>query len=194
MDDGEGKIFKREAAAGGERAREAFAELWKAYYRRLICFAASYRGLSRSDYDDLVSDVLIKAFTGLKSYDPARPLSAWIYKIASNHFSDARKRTGRVSHISIGDQDDGTPFITPVSPFSHTEEAENRDLTERCRKIIKSLDEKERRIAYLRFFENMNATEIGTVLKLPAGTVRWKINGIRKNIAARLGGKNHEDR
>lgn len=191
-----GAELRRQAMSGGEAARAAFQSLWEAYYRRLSVFAASYRGLPAADRDDAVSDAIIAAFSAMKSYDPGRPLSAWVYRIAANRFSDAVRRASRISTLSIGqyggvnDAGEGlanSASIDPPAPGDHAEELVVRDFAEHCRIAIAALPESDRRIAMLRFYEDLSAVEIGRALGMPAGTVRWKIFGIRKALATAVG-------
>jgi len=184
------------AMSGGETARTAFQSLWTMYFRRLSVFAASYRGLPAAERDDAVSDAIIAAFGAMTSYDPRRPLSAWVYRIAANRFADTAHRASRISVAVIGvveapdTSDTGrTDFIAidPPAPGDHATELVERDLVERCRSAIYALPEADRRIAMLRFYEDLSAVEIGRTLELPAGTVRWRISTIRARIRAATG-------
>ncbi len=196
-----GAELRRQAMSGGEAARTAFQSLWEAYYRRLSVFAASYRGLPAAERHDAVSDAIIAAFGALKSYDAGRPLSAWVYRIAANRFSDAARRASRMSNVAIGpgevlngsdDGRTGSLAIDPPAPGDHAAEFVQRDLAGRCRGAIFALPESDRRIAMLRFYEDLSAVEIGRALGMPAGTVRWRIHGIRASLAATVGENVHE--
>ncbi|MDR2898577.1 MAG: sigma-70 family RNA polymerase sigma factor [Spirochaetaceae bacterium] len=195
-------LLRDDALNGGERGQQAFARLWAAYYRRLTVFARAYRGLPFADAEDAVSDALIKAFTGLKGYNPERPLTPWVYRIAANCFSDAAKRARRISPVLVGSKGDSSSFdagvygngdsdagqvLEPSVPDSQVTGLEERELLRQCRQVINSLEEPDKGIAFLRFFEGLNSAEIGKILKLPGGTVRWKIARIRKQIAAATG-------
>ncbi|OHD15350.1 MAG: hypothetical protein A2Y38_08605 [Spirochaetes bacterium GWB1_59_5] len=196
MCENEGAGLRDAAMAGGDTAKTAFQSLWQAYYRRLSVFAALYRGLPSAERDDAVSDALIAAFSALASYDPRRPLSAWVYRIAANRFSDAARRAARMSTISVGPDVSADnagegfasrAFIDPPAQGDHAEALVYRDLAERCRNAIAALPESDRRIAMLRFYEDLSAVDIGRTLGMPAGTVRWRIHRIRATLAATVG-------
>jgi RNA polymerase sigma factor (sigma-70 family) len=168
--------LRQRAMSGGETARTAFQSLWEAYYRRLSVFAASYRGLPAAERHDAVSDSIIAAFGALKSYDEGRPLSAWVYRIAAIEVT--------------GDSGEGSPALSaidPSAPGDHAAELVARDLAERCRSAIAALPESDRRIAMLRFHEDLTAVEIGRALGMPGGTIRWRINAIRARIRVATG-------
>ena len=191
-----GADIRDRAMAGGETARTAFHDLWEAYFRRLSVFAASYRGLPAAERDDNVADALIAAFGALAGYDPRRPLSPWMYRIAANRFSDAARRAARVSTLTVGPSQERmgrsaapgrVESIDPPARGDHVLDLVGRDLADRCRAAIAALPELDRRIAMLRFYEELGAAEIGRALGMPAGTVRWRIGAIRASVRAAVG-------
>jgi len=191
-----GTELRQGAMSGGETARTAFQTLWEAYYRRLSVFAASYRGLPAAERDDAVSDAIIAAFGAMKSYDSGRPLSAWVYRIAANRFADAARRARHISNVAIGvvEAPDGSAgrrpdslALDPPAPGDHATDFVERDLADRCRSSIAALPESDRRIAMLRFYEDLSAVDIGRALGMPAGTVRWRVSVIRTAIRAATG-------
>ncbi len=183
----DGERIRAKALEGGDRAREAFSELWHYFYPRLLHFASSFRKLPVSEYDDQVSDILIKAFRNIERYNPAYSLSTWIYKIAENHFTDILRKVKRNSLISIDDLERAIPQRdTPDSAIA--DKAADRDLLERCKKAIRMLEGDDKRIAFLKFYESMSSSEIGRVLRIPPGTVRWRISLIRSFIEKTIGG------
>jgi len=182
------------AIAGGDSARAAFSALWAGYYRRLSVFASAYRGLADADRHDAVADAIIAAFGALPSFDPRRPLSPWLYRIAANRFSDAARRAARMAPrraariaAPAGGDSPHADAVEPPAPGDHAAESADRDLVERCRAVIATLPELDRRIAMLRFYEELNASDIGRALGMPAGTVRWRISAIRATIRTATG-------
>ncbi|HOZ72970.1 MAG TPA: sigma-70 family RNA polymerase sigma factor [Spirochaetales bacterium] len=184
---------------GGDDAALAFEALWDAYYRRLMVFAAAYRGLPSAERHDAAADALIAAFGGLRGFDPRRPLSPWVYRIAANHFSDAARRARRESTIEVGQADSagsddgatggyrGPAVVEPATSGDHEADSVERDLVERCEAAIAALPEADRRVAMLRFYEGFSAADVGRALGMPAGTVRWRVGVIRAAIRAATG-------
>lgn len=191
----------REAAMrGGDDAARAFSALWDAYYRRLTVFASAYRGLPGGDRHDAVADALIAAFGGLRGFDPSRPLSPWVYRIAANRFSDAVRRASREATIAVGPSQapegaeagcaawtTALATVEPAASGDHAAESAERDLAERCRAVIAALPDTDRRIAMLRFYEGFSAADVAKALGMPAGTVRWRVSAIRAAIRAATG-------
>ena len=187
-DEGDGAALREEALAGGERARAAFEQLWRLYYRRLLAFAATWRGLPGPEREDAVAESLIAAFVSLECYDPARPLAPWLYRLAANRFSDAARRAARTSRLMPGEGMGGALAFDPPDSRPVEEGVAERDLVERCGRAIGELSDVDRRIAVLRFYEGLGSAEIGRILGMPAGTVRWRVARIRGAVVAKVGG------
>jgi RNA polymerase sigma-70 factor (ECF subfamily) len=182
----DGGTIKQKALTGGDSAKEAFSELWRFFYPRLLRFASSFRRLSVSEHGDHVSDILIKAFQNIERYNPSYALSTWVYKIAENHFNDILRKTKKYSSVSIDDLETKVP-IKIDSNYGIDDEAADRDLLERCKQAISTLKDDDRKIAFLKFYESMSSSEIGRILGIPPGTVRWRLSLIRSFIAEKTG-------
>jgi RNA polymerase sigma-70 factor (ECF subfamily) len=90
--------------AGDEAAHRAFlteaAGLLRAYFRNRL------RG-AKEDAEDLVQETLVALHTRRDSYDPAYPLTAWLYAIARYRLIDHLRRAKRREHASLEDHDFG---------------------------------------------------------------------------------------
>jgi RNA polymerase sigma-70 factor (ECF subfamily) len=188
----DGETIRQNALEGGDSAKNAFSELWNYFYPRLIRFASSFRKLPLSEYDDHAADILIKAFQNIERYNSAYAISTWIYKIAENHFCDILRKTKKSSSVSIDDAETKNLINVDSNP-KLDDEAATRDLLDRCKNAINLLKDNDRKIAFLKFYESMSSAEIGTILEIPPGTIRWRISLIRTFIEKHTGGINHED-
>lgn len=130
----------------------AFDALLKPYIADLRAAASR---LSRSDADDLVSETLAGAFTSIASLMQDK-LWTWLFRILLHkHYDLLRKRMRERK-------------LTPAAP----PEAFADEEKEVVRKAIDRLPSRERRVLELRYFDGKNSSEIGEMLKMPAGTVR----------------------
>ncbi len=160
------------AAINGDQ--DAFAWLMKKYkgpLQNLIFRMVS----EKSEIEDLVQEVFIKAFNSLRNYNQEFAFSTWIYRIAINNTIDyLRKRKLETFSIDSDDEDDEDKpkFEIPDTTYS----ADANIILEQRQKIIndaiESLPEKYRKIIELRHKEELSYEEISEILNLPIGTVK----------------------
>lgn len=106
-DEAQLKALLIKGLAGDEAAHRAFlteaAALLRAYFRNRL------RGRAE-DAEDLVQETLVALHTRRDSYDPAYPLTAWLYAIARYRLIDFLRRAKHRNHapldgLEIGDID-----------------------------------------------------------------------------------------
>ena len=81
----------RAAQAGDERA---FGQLVQPYRRALTIHGYRMLG-SPQDAEDIVQETLLRAWRGLKSYEPRAPFTSWLYRIATSGCLDELERRPR---------------------------------------------------------------------------------------------------
>lgn len=181
MPESERRALRDAALAGGNAARGAFEALWTRFRARLVVYARSWRAFGPADADDAASEALIAAFRGLARYDSARPLEPWVYAVASRRFADlaraAKRRPARA--FAEGELD-----ALADGARAHDEGLARGDLAGRVRAAIAELPWPERRLAVLAFYEELPSAEIGRILSMPPGTVRWRLAALRRRLAA----------
>ncbi len=160
------------AAINGDQ--DAFAWLMKKYKGPLNNLI--YKMVSeKSEIEDLVQEVFIKAFNSLKNYNQEYAFSTWIYRIAINNTIDylRKKKLDTFSIDSDDDDEEDKPkFEIPDTTYS----ADANIILEQRQQIIndaiESLPEKYRKIIELRHKEELSYEEISEILNLPIGTVK----------------------
>lgn len=118
--------------------------------------------------DDLVSSVFIKVVENIERFDEGKAsFSTWIYTIARNTLIDYYRKAKTESDIE--------DYADTVK-FSLSFEDAYREYTEDCHgstdALMEILNEKERSVIYLRYFEGLSFVEIGTQLHKNSSTVR----------------------
>jgi RNA polymerase sigma-70 factor (ECF subfamily) len=159
--------------------RDAFDELARRYSRR--AFAIAYRILRHTqDAEDLVQDAFIAALAAIATFDSARPFGPWFFKIIVNRALNAvnarstRERYATVIRISNDVVAlDGDP-------------AERSEIRTRFRTAIEALPHHQQLIVELSDIDGRSSTEIGEMLDLPRGTVRWHLHQARKTLRVTL--------
>ena len=160
--------------------RDAFDELARRYARR--AFAVAYRILRDThDAEDLVQDAFIAALDGMRSFDPARPFAPWFFKIVVNrslNAANARSTRERyVTVIHVWNNDAGAADVDP---------AERSEIRTRFRTAIEALPRHQRLIVELSDIDGRSSAEIGEMLDLPRGTVRWHLHQARQSLRVTL--------
>jgi RNA polymerase sigma-70 factor, ECF subfamily len=146
---------------------DAFGILVERYQPKLARYAKRFL-FDRSDTDDLLQEIFIRAYRNIRSFDLARRFSPWIYRIAHNEFVNALKRRDRAP-LSFLDPDILFPSI--AAEETADSEAIANELREGLDRHLKRLDAKYREVLILYFFEELDYKEIAEILKVPISTV-----------------------
>ena len=143
----------------------------------------------KTQVEDLVQEIFIKAFSSLSSYSSNYAFSTWLYKIATNHTIDYLRRK-KLSTLSIdqpmktkdGELEYELPDTT-YRPDRHVVEDQRRELIQEA---IDSLPPKYYRVIVLRHQQERSYEEIAQELDLPLGTVKAHIFRARELLYKKL--------
>jgi RNA polymerase sigma-70 factor, ECF subfamily len=142
--------------------------------RRVFQIAYSILGNS-ADAEDVAQDAFLRAYQKFQSLREAEKFRAWVsriaFRLALNRQRGLRRRLTRETAWHAA----GTG-----ETVGGTKNAEERVLVERLRNEIEGLPEKLRSVLQLSIVEDMDATDVGVVLGIPAGTVRSRLHTARK--------------
>ena len=151
---------------------ESFGVLIERYADRLRRYARRFL-FGRDDVEDLVQDILIKAYTNIRSFRTDRRFSPWLYRIAHNEFVNALKRKRREA-LPFFDAD--TLFPHPVARETADRELHEKELRAALEHSLGALDPKYREPLVLYYFEEMSYDDIAEVLHIPVATVGVRLN------------------
>ena len=155
----------------------AFDGLVHAYMRQ--AFQLAYRVVGhREDAEDLVQEAFLAAHQYLDSYDVERPFGPWLMRIVLNRGANLRRsRTRRETE----------PEVDAVSPApSALEESERTEARVMLTRAMATLSERQRMIVTLFDVDDRTSTEIGEMLDLSPGTVRWHLHEARRTLRGAL--------
>jgi len=143
-------------------------------------FAVAYRILGqREDAEDLVQEAFVAALEHLDTFDLGREFRPWLLRIVANRAINARQHRERRRTEQI-------PEHAPAATRSPAVAVEQHELQERLRIALDSLPERQQTIMRLAGYEGLNSTDIGEILHIPAGTVRWELHQARRALRAAL--------
>ena len=168
-------------ALGGSPA--AFEQIVRRYQRPVISLIARMTG-DRAMAEDLAQETFVKAFRNLKSFDLARRLSSWLFRIAHNTTLDAlrRQRPGLVELDAFREGDPHGEVAAPALP----DRVEQAALGAALNQALLALRPAYRAAIALRYDQDLPFDEIGQILGVPEVTARTYVHRARKELARSL--------
>ncbi|MEZ5065160.1 MAG: sigma-70 family RNA polymerase sigma factor [bacterium] len=168
----------------------AFAELMRRHRGPIVNYVNRLIG-DRDRAEDLAQEVFLRVYRHAGTYRVTARFTTWLYTIASNLGKNELRNRARRKNVSVEDtprelgQEDyhlGTreDFLSPERIT---------DLNDRQRKVriaIDSLPEHFRMMLVLRDIEGFAYEEIASMLDLPLGTVKSRINRARLEFKRRV--------
>lgn len=153
-------------------------------YRRTVFAIIRRMVRTEEDVEDLVQETFIKAFNALSTYDRKFNFSSWLLKIASNGSIDfLRKRKMETISISQGgDTSEENDFYFEIPDDSLLPDAEiiTKQQMEILNTSIGKLPVNYQKIIELRFIQELDYSEIASLLNIPLGTVKALLFRARK--------------
>ncbi len=163
-------------ARDGDQA--AFDVLVRAYMEQ--AFRVAYRVVGhREDAEDLVQESFLAAYQYLDSFEIGRPFGPWLIRIVLNRGSNLRRARAR---RSMEPETDGVSDVP-----SALDETERGDTGRILRDALATLSERQRLIVTMFDVDGLTSTEIGAMLELAPGTVRWHLHEARRHLRGVLG-------
>jgi len=168
-------LFVQELQAGSE---EAFASLLEAYQHPVFNLIAHIVENS-SDAADVLQDVFLKVFRGIRHFHGDSSLKTWIYRIAVHEASNHRRgwiRRHRREPFSL-DESMTQPAAALAedrseTPYQAFEQSEREGMVKRA---LASLAQPYRTVVVLREIEGMSYEEIAKVVGVAEGTVKSRL-------------------
>jgi len=129
------------------------------------------------DAQDAAQDVFLKAYKGIKGFNPDASLYTWLYRIAVNTCLDYKRKSRRDTPKKQPLTED-LPSTEPLP----AELYESREIRESIQFALQKLPEKQRAAIVLREIEGLSYEEIAEVLHTSAGTVKSRISRAREQL------------
>ena len=171
----------------------AWEEIVQCYNRRIYNICYRFAG-SPDDAQDLTQDVFIKMYRTLNSYDVERgAFMTWVTTITRNllvdHFRKSKQDRMTDSLDSApSEHEDAMPLSEQIPDKTAPPDSRvhNRETRETIHRALQKLSPDLREAVILRDLQDMDYREIATILKVPEGTVKSRINRGRAELARLL--------
>jgi RNA polymerase sigma-70 factor, ECF subfamily len=171
----------------------AWEEIVQRYNRRIYNICYRFAGTS-DDAQDLTQEVFIKMYRTLASYDVHKgAFMTWVTTITRNllvdHFRKHKQDRQTDSLDSVqSEHEDAMPLSDQIADPSLPPDSrvQSREAGEIVHGALQKLSPELREAVILRDLQDMDYREIATVLKVPEGTVKSRINRGRAELARLL--------
>ncbi|SEH50618.1 RNA polymerase sigma-70 factor, ECF subfamily [Mycolicibacterium rutilum] len=140
----------------------------------------------RADAEDLVQETMLKAYVGLRTFEPGGNIRAWLHRIMSNVFVDnyrsAQRRpptrlTGDVA-LMVTQSETAASRPEARSAETHALESLPGDVSNAVRSLPEDL---KLTVFYAHVLEYRNV-EIAAILGIPVGTVASRLHRARRRM------------
>jgi RNA polymerase sigma-70 factor (ECF subfamily) len=182
----------RRARAGDERAFTELVEL-----NRRAVYRAAYAALgSAHDADDVAQETFVTAFQKLHSFRGEASLKTWLLSIAWRKALDRRRSLTRWLRMTVvhgRPDDDGPELIERMASGERSQEesVSSDELRRTVQRLIGTLPRKLRDVLLLVGCEDYSYEQIGRMLGLPVGTVKWRVAEARRILKRKLAALGH---
>lgn len=165
-----------------EGDRKAFDVLIRRYERPIYHLAYRLAG-NHDDAHDIAAEAFLRIFRSISTFRCAITLPAWINRIVANVFYDMRRRQQRhpASSLDALAEKTGGKLLAAEetrasSPEKHAEEDER---TRILSSAISQLPDYQRMMVTLFHNEGRTYEEIASMMNIPVGTVKSRLNRAR---------------
>jgi RNA polymerase sigma-70 factor (ECF subfamily) len=135
------------------------------------------RGCTKAIAEDLTQEVMLAAFRQTTTLQNPAKFRAWIYAVARHkHLMHIRRECHNPEFVEFDELSDSL-LAASWDPLSRSVLYES----------LATLDAVSRRILLLRYLDGLAYHEIAEVMKMPLGTVQWKVFDSKKKLAKWMG-------
>lgn len=154
-----------------------FSVLIHRYEEKMTRYARKFLS-DQEDIKDVVQEIFLKAYENIKSFDPKRKFSSWLYRIAHNELVNALRKKRKF--LLLFDLD----IFLPCHFHDDTlrKNIDKQDIKEIIDKCLDKLAPKYKEPLILYYFEELSYQEIADVLQIPISTVGIRIKRAKNKM------------
>lgn len=153
------------------------AKLYKKYYIELVRWCQGMTG-NLQTAEELVQETWLRALNHadlLASLDEKQRRS-WLYRTTKNLYVDQVRHRSKEMIV-----------CKPPAGMRWPQEMEETEWSY----LLDSLPDREGQVFAMRYLLGYNSRQIGELLSMPPGTVRFKLSSARKHLRKMIGGKGY---
>jgi len=162
----------------------AFEDLMAVMERPLFCYALTLTG-SEDGALDVLQEVWLRAFRGIRKLKDPGALRPWLYSITHGIAIDGIRRNVAREHAEAAHSDEFEEAEEPS--FANADAAAIYEALSR-------IDAKHREVLALHFLDDLSLTEIAAVIGCSEGTVKSRMHYAKRAMKKNLEGVHHGTR
>lgn len=161
-----------------QKDEEAFTHLVETYQTPV--YNLCYRMLGNAtEAEDAAQETFWRAYQAIQRYDSTRSFITWLLSIAAHYCIDLQRKR----RLPTIDLDLATDLDAPdPSPIPEKEVALRQD-KEAMSQVLKKLNEQDRVVIVLRYWQEYSEDEIAKTLSLTVPAVKSRLHRARKQLA-----------
>jgi RNA polymerase sigma-70 factor, ECF subfamily len=144
-------------------------------------YAVAFRLLGhREDAEDVVQEAFLAALANIRTFDTSRRFGPWLHRIVVTRGLNFRKARSRRATEVLEDAGGASAAPGPVA------DAERAGLQATVAAALGRLPERQRLVVQLFELDGFSGAEIGAMLGISPGTVRWYLHEARQALRGML--------
>ncbi|WP_205697135.1 RNA polymerase sigma factor [Conexibacter sp. SYSU D00693] len=154
---------------------DAFRVMHDRYQARLLAYARQMLGGSRSDAEDALQDVFLRAYHALRADDRPLTLRAWLYRVAHNRCIDQLRRPAPAAEDVFD--------VNRTRVVDPPDEAERREDLRRLVQDVRRLPDQQRSALLMREMEGLSYVDLSEALGVTVPAVKSLLVRARMGLA-----------
>ena len=162
---------------------DAIEMLVRQYETGVFRLALSIVG-NQADANEITQETFILALRSLSSYQEKKSFKAWLYTIALNQSRSHLRKQKIIERLRATLT---TIFQVETQKQNSPEEAVIQNEKEATIwNSLEQLDERQRLVVVLRYFQGLSVTEISEILSINEGTIHSRLHSAREKLRSAL--------
>ena len=168
--------------------RQAFEQLVERYQSRLLT-VLEHLVPRRDMAEDAVQEVFLRVYRARKNYQPQAKFSTWLFTIANNVASNARRTHGRKREVAVESTENAPPCPQTLAQIAlaasgqlPSRQAVRAELGSVVRIAVDALSPRQRTAVLLAKFEGMSYEEIAEAMEMSVSAVKSLLTRARENL------------
>jgi RNA polymerase sigma-70 factor (ECF subfamily) len=166
----------------------AFEELMLRYQNRLVTVLEHLIG-ERTQAEDLAQDVFLRIYRSRKNYVAGSKFSTWLFTIANNVASNARRSRARRREVSVHSAPCGNHSPARLDELAQAASGQmparvldKAEMQAIVRLALEALSERQRMVVLLSKFEGMNYLDIAATMDMTPKAIKSLLSRARANL------------